>query len=312
VLAWPMAAGAQPQAVPVIGFLNSASPGGFARLVDGFHKGLSETGYHEGQNVFVEYRWAEGEYNRLPALAADLVNRRVTVIVATGSVPSALAAKAVTTTIPIVFVASDPLRVGLVTSLSRPTGNLTGISPLGYDLWAKKLEIAAELVPGVSEVGVLLNPDAPNAEHQSQDIEAAAKTLGRQIFVVKANRIGDIDAAFQTLVQRRIRVLVVPGDPLFNSHSNELVTLAARYTLPAVYERYFAAAGGLVSYGGDLADSYRWAGVYAGRILAGAKPADLPVQQSTKVELVINLKAAKALGLEVPPTLLARADEVIE
>ena len=282
-VAWPVAARAQPSATPVIGFLNSASREGFVRLLEAFQQGLSETGYHEGKNVLVQYRWAEGDYNRLPALAADLVDLRVRIIVATGSVPSALAAKAATETIPIVFVASDPLRVGLVTSLSRPTGNVTGISPLGYDLSAKKLEIAAELVPSASKIGVLMNPNAPNAARQSEDIQAAAQTLGRQIFVAEASRAVDFEAAFQTLVQRHIRVLVVPGDPLFNSGSRELVSLAARYTIPAVYERFVATVGGLISYGPNLAASYQLAGNYAGRILAGAKPGDLPVQQGTRL-----------------------------
>jgi putative ABC transport system substrate-binding protein len=310
--AWPLAARAQQSAMPVVGFLNIASPGEFARLVRGFHQGLSETGYHEGQNVLVEYRWAEGRYDRLPALATDLVHRQVAVIVATGGPASALAAKAATAKIPIVFVASDPLGVGLVTSLSRPTENVTGISSLNFEVWAKRLEIAAELVPNASEIGLLVNPQLPNAARQLQDIKTAARTLGRSLVVMEASSAPEIDSAFEMLAQRRIGVLLVAGDPFFNSRSHQLVALAARYSIPSVYEREFAAAGGLMNYGADLADSYRLAGIYTGRILSGAKPADLPVQQSTKVELIINLKTAKALGLEVPPTLLARADEVIE
>jgi putative ABC transport system substrate-binding protein len=313
VASWPLAARAQQPAMPVIGFLNSASPDPFAHLVRAFHQGLNETGYIEDRNVGIEYRWAEGHYDRLPALAVDLVARQVAVIAATGSGPSALSAKAATTTIPVVFVASDSLRLGLVTSLSRPGGNVTGVSPLGYELEAKKLEILSELMPSASVVGILTNPRNPNAERALQDIQTAARTLGREILVVNASSERDIDSAFATLVQQHIGALLVSGDVFFSSRSNQIAALALRHAVPTISSyREFAAAGGLMSYGGSFTDTYRLAGIYTGRILNGEKPADLPVQQSTKVELILNLKAAKALGLTFPITLIGRADQVIE
>ena len=311
-VAWPLTARAQQAAIPVIGFLNSGSHDSFAHFVRRFHQGLNESGYVEGQNVAIEYRWAEGQYDRLPALAADLVGRNVIVIAATGSGPSGLSAKAATKTIPIVFVASDPLRLGLVASLSRPEGNVTGVSPLGYELEAKKLQILSEGIPTASVIGILSNPSNPNAERALRDIQTAARTLAREIVVANASSERDIDSAFAMLVARHVGALLVSSDVFFTSRRDQIVAFAARYAIPAIYDRGFSVAGGLMNYGGSLPEAYRVAGVYTGRILKGEKPAGLPVQQSTKVELVINLKTAKALGLEIPPTLLARADEVIE
>jgi putative ABC transport system substrate-binding protein len=313
-VAWPLSARAQQSAVPVIGFLNGASPGLYAHLVRAFREGLSETGYVEGQNLAIEFRWAEGQYDRLPALAADLVRRQVTVLAAT-STPAALAAKAATTTIPIVFTTdSDPVRLGLTASLSRPGGNVTGVTQMNVEVGPKRLELAHELIPAATVIALLVNPTNPLAEAVSRDSQAAARILGLQLDVLHASTERDFDAVFATLAQLRAAALVIgSADPFFASRAEQLAALALRHAVPAIYQfREFAAAGGLVSYGGRITDSYRLAGVYTGRILKGVKPAELPVQQSTKVELILNLKTAKALGLTFPLTLLGRADEVIE
>jgi putative tryptophan/tyrosine transport system substrate-binding protein len=310
---WPLAARAQQPAMPVIGFFHPASPDAVAHRVRAFRRGLKDTGYVEGENVAIEYRWAEGQYDRLQALAADLVRRQVAVIVAAGG--SGFAARAATTTIPIVFVSGeDPVGLGLVASLARPGGNLTGINFLAGELQAKRLELLRELVPGVVRVAVLVNPTNPtNAEGTVRDVEAAARALGLQIQVLNVSTSGEIDAAFATLVRERPDALFVGSDAFFNNRRVQLVHLASRHAVPATYAgRDFAVAGGLISYGADITDAYREVGVYAGRILKGAKPADLPVVQSSKFELVINAPTARMLGLTVPATLLARADEVIE
>jgi ABC-type uncharacterized transport system substrate-binding protein len=310
--AWPLAARAQQPALPVIGFLNGASAWEYSRPVAAFRQGLSEVGYVESKNVIIEYRWAEGHYDRLPALAADLVRRQVAVIVA--NTPGNLAAKAATTTIPIVFTTGgDPVQMGLVASLNRPGGTLTGVTTLGVEVGPKRLELLRELTPTATVIGLLVNPKYPGAEAEIMDTQAAARTLGLKVHAQHASTEREIDDAFTTLVQRGAGALVVGGDPFFTTRSEQLAALALRYRLPTIYQyREFAAAGGLMSYGSDFADSYRQAGAYAGRILKGEKPADLPVQQATKVELIINLKTAKALGLTVPLPLIGRADEVIE
>ena len=311
--AWPLAARAQQSAMPVIGFLNSASPGGFAPFVAAFRQGLKEAGYVEGQNATIEYRWAEGQYDRLPALAADLVRRKLTVIAAT-STPAALATKAATSTIPIVFTtADDPIRLGLVASLNRPGGNVTGVNNLLVELGSKQLGLIRELAPVTSKIAVLMNPNFPGSERQLRDAEAAARMIGLQFIVLRATTEPEIDAAFASVAQLGGAALLVAADPFFVAHRDHIVALAARHAIPAIYPvREFAVAGGLTSYGTDLAGSYRQAGIYTGRIVRGEKPADLPVQRSTKFEFVINFKTAKALGLAVPNSMQLLADEVIE
>jgi putative tryptophan/tyrosine transport system substrate-binding protein len=311
--AWPLSARAQQPTMPVIGFLNGASPDGYAHMVAAFRQGLKEMGFVEGQNVAIEYRWAEGQYNRLPDLAADLVRRQVSVIAAT-STPANLVAKASTSTIPIVFTTgSDPVQLGLVASLNRPGGNITGVTQLTEEVAPKRVELAHELIPTATVIGLLINPGNSLAETMTAASRTAATTLGLQLNVLRASTETELDAAFSTFLQMRADVLAIGGDAFFNSHDELLAALSIRHSLPSVYQNHeFAAAGGLISYGGSLMDSYRLAGVYTGRILKGDRPADLPVQQSTKVELIINLKTAKTLGLTVPLSLLGRADEVIE
>jgi len=311
--AWPAAAGAQ-QAMPVIGFLNNQGLSGRTHQVEAFRKGLVEVGYIEGRNVAIEYRWAENQYERLPALAEDLVRRQVAVIAATGGVPTVRAAKAATSKIPIVFTAgSDPVRAGLVSSLNRPDGNVTGVSFLTDALGAKRLGILREVMRQAGTIAALINPQGPDAESQLKDLPAAAQSIGQSLRVVNASSQAEIDAAFMSVSQMQARALLVGADPFFNDRRHQIVALATRSSLPAIYElREFVAAGGLMSYGASITDAYRQAGIYAGRILKGEKPADIPVIQSTKFEFVINLATAKALGLELHPQLLARADEVIE
>jgi putative tryptophan/tyrosine transport system substrate-binding protein len=305
---------AQQKAMPVIGFLGGASPGPSAPRAAAFRRGLSDTGYVEGQNVAIEYRWAEGHYDRLPALAADLVGRKVDLIAASGGPASALAAKSATSMIPIVFVSGDDaVAAGLVASLARPSGNLTGVSFLDVELMQKRLELLSELVPQAGVIALLVNPNNPNAERVMRDVQEAARAKGVQLPIQKARTESEIDAAFATLVQLKAGALVVGADAFFNSRREQLVALASRHQVPAIYEwREFPASGGLISYGTSIAAVYRQVGLYAGKILNGAKPADLPVEQPTTLELVVNLKTAKALGLTVPPSILARADEVIE
>jgi putative tryptophan/tyrosine transport system substrate-binding protein len=309
---WPLAARAQQTAMPVIGFLGTASPGPYAPYVAGFHRGLREVGYTEGQNVAVEYRWAENRNDRLPALASELVRRQVSVIVtlATGT----MAAKTATTTIPIVFlIGEDPVRLGLVASLARPGGNLTGVNLFSGELAAKRLEILREILPAAHRVSVLVNSTGPNAETTVRDVQSAAKAMDLDARIVSASTIGEISAAFTTFERERPDVLFVDLDPFLTSRRVQLVTLATRYAIPASYAvREFAEVGGLMSYGSSLTDAYRQLGVYTGRILKGAKPAELPVVQASKFELVINVETARILGLTVPPKLLATADEVIE
>jgi len=314
-VAWSVSARAQQAAVPIVGFLHSASAASFAGLVDAFRKGLSEAGYVEGRNVAIEYHWADGHNERLPVLAAELVGRRVDVIVTPVSTAATLAAKAATATIPIVFViGADPVKIGLVASLNRPSGNATGISDIGVELGAKRLGLLHELLPNAARFGVLVNPDNPGiTEPFLSELQTAALAIGRQLEVVTASTNSGIDTAFATLVKARADAFLISPEALFVTRRVQLLTLAARHTLPALYHRReFTDAGGLMSYGSSLLDQFRQTGIYAGRILKGEKPADLPVQAPTKYELVINIKSAKALGLTVPDTLLARADEVIE
>ncbi|MFZ1097531.1 MAG: ABC transporter substrate-binding protein [Xanthobacteraceae bacterium] len=311
--AWPLRARAQQPAVPVIGFLNGSSPNWYVPMVAAFRQGLKEAGYIEGQNVAIEYHWAEGQYDRVPPMAAELVRHQVAVIVA--NTPGNLAAKAATTTIPIVFTTpSDPVQIGLVTSLSRPGGNVTGVTTLNVEIAPKRLELLHELVPTARVIALLVNPADPTlAETQSREVLSAAHTLGLELHVLNASTERDFDRVFGTLAQLRAGALVIGTDPFFNSRSKQLAALAVHHAVPAIYQYHeFAAAGGLMSYGGSITDMYRQAGGYTGRILKGEKPANLPVQQSTKVELFINLKTANALGLTVPLPLLGRADEVIE
>ena len=314
VAAWPLAARTQQRATPVVGVLSSETLNLSASRVRALRQGLSETGYVEGRNVEFEYRWAENQYDRLSALAADLVRRQVSVIATVGSTQTVLAAKAATSTIPIVFVSGiDPVKAGLVTSLNRPSGNLTGVSLLTTDLGAKRLELLREIIPSTELIGVLTNPDSPEAPTQVADLATAAKSIGQKTVDLRARSESDLSEVFSELTRSHADALLVSPDPFFTSRRAQLVPLAARYSIPVIYEwREFASAGGLMSYGTDIADAYRLTGLYTGRILKGAKPADLPVMQSTKFELVINLKTAKTLGLAIPPSLLARADEVIE
>jgi putative ABC transport system substrate-binding protein len=311
--AWPLAARAQQSAMPLIGFLHSASPDGYAPYLAAFREGLKEAGYAEGQNVAIEYRWAEGHLDRLPALVADLITRQVVVIVAPGGDPSALAAKAATATIPIVFDSgSDPVKLGLVTSLNRPGSNVTGVSLLAFTLIAKQLELLCELVPAAATVAFLVNPKNSNTVDRTREMQETARSMGRQLHVVTAGTEAELEPAF-VAAQQYANAVFVPPDPFFIAHRQQLVALAARHAVPASYPfREFAAAGGLMSYGTSLVDAYHLVGVYTGRILKGEKPADLPVQQAVKVELIINMKTATTLGLTFPLTLLGRANEVIE
>ena len=303
---------AQQRAMPVIGWLSGTSAGASEPYLAAFRQGLSEAGWVEGQNVIREYRWAEGHYDRLPALAADLVGRKVDLIVA-GGTTAVLAAKSATSTIPIVFNAADPVEFGLVASLARPGGNLTGVSMMNAELMAKRVELLSELVPHARVIALLVNPDNPGAERMMREVPEAARAKGAQLQILKAGTESEIDAAFATLVQLHAGALVVQADPLFGRRREQLAELASRHAIPAIYDwREFVAVGGLISYGPSRSVAIRQLGIYVGKILNGAKPADLPVQQPTTFELVVNLKTAKALGLPVPQSILARADEVIE
>ena len=312
-IAWPFAVRAQQPAMPVVGYLSPASPDALAYTLRAFRQGLKDNGYVEGENVAIEYRWAENQTDRLPTLVAELVRQQIAVIAT--PISGALAAKAATTTIPIVFVAGeDPVRLGLVTSLARPGGNMTGVNIFANELVAKRLELLRELVPGAARVAVLVNPANPaTAETTSRDLEAAARAIGLHVQVLEASTTREIDAAFATFVREGATPLFVSGDPLFTSRRVQLILLATRHAVPVTYAgRQFPEVGGLMSYGASLTDAWRQVGAYAGRILKGAKAADLPVVQSSKFELVINAQAARVLGLEIPSSLLARADEVIE
>jgi putative ABC transport system substrate-binding protein len=310
--AWPLAARAQQPAVPVVGFINGSIPDATSRITPAFRKGLSETGYVEGQNVLVEYHWLDGHYERVPAVVDDLVRRRVAVIATPGFAPAALAAKSATTTIPIVFaVGQDPVRLGLVTSLARPGGNATGFNFFAVEVEAKRLGMLRELMPKAVRIAFLVNPAGESA--MLNELVATAGRLGLETIILNAGSSGEIDAAFADIAHQRADALFVIGDSFFNSRRVQLATLAARDRLPASYsQRAYVEVGGLTSYGPDLADSFRQVGIYTGSILKGSKPGDLPVVQSTKLELLINLQTAKALGIEIPPALLATADEVIE
>jgi len=311
--AWPLAARAQQPALPVVGFLSPSSAQRAAQPLAAFRQGLNETGYAEGRTVTIEYGWADGQSDRLPALAVELLRRKVAVF-ATGGPAAALAAKAASSTIPIVFVnSSDPIQLGLVASFNRPGGNATGVSFIASELVAKQSELLHQLAPQAAVIGLLVNPTSANAEVQLKDVPAAARTLGLQIVVVNASSDRDFDTAFAALAQQRAGALIVGSDPLFYSRRQQLAALATRHAMPAIYaDRGYAEAGGLMSYGTSIAAAFRQAGIYSGRILKGEKPADLPVMQATKFELVINLKAAKALGVTVPNSMQLLADEVIE
>jgi putative ABC transport system substrate-binding protein len=313
--AWPLTASAQQPALPIVGFLGSASADEYAMRLRAFREGLKEGGYIEGQNVVIEYRWAEGQNSRLPALAAELVHRQVAEIIAAGGTPSAVAAKAATTSIPIVFaVAVDPVNVGLVASLNRPGGNMTGVTNLNVEIGPKRLELLRELLPRATIVGVLVNPTSPSlSEPFLRSVQAAAGALGMQLHVLNASTDSDFGEVFSTLVQVRADALVIGPDTFFNTRTEQLASLSLRHMLPAIFQyRAFAAAGGLISYGTDETEYYHLVGSYAGRILKGENPGDLPVMQSTKVELILNLVTARSLGITVPLSLLGRADEVIE
>jgi putative tryptophan/tyrosine transport system substrate-binding protein len=314
VAAWPLAARAQQSVVPVIGFLSSASPGQDAGRLRAFLQGLSEAGYIEGRNVAIEYRWADEQTDRLPTLAADLVDRKVAVIATAGATLGAVAAKGATTTIPIVFATgTDPVQRGLVASLNRPGGNVTGVTTLAVEVESKRLELLHELLPLATKFAVLVNPTGSNAETLPRELQLAARTLGVELEFVNVSSAGDFATAFATSVRRQVGGVLITTDALFISRGEQLATLALRYAMPTVFQyREFAQAGGLMSYGGSSMDTYRLVGNYTGRILKGEKPADLPVQRATRVELFINMKTAKALGLTFPLTLLGRADEVIE
>jgi putative ABC transport system substrate-binding protein len=313
VAAWPLTARAQQGAMPVIGLLSSVTARQWAPFIAAFLQGLNEVGFVEGQNVATEQRWAEGQYDRLPAMAADLIQRRVAVIAAL-TTPAAVAAKAATATIPIVFTTiGDPVQIGLVTSLSRPGGNITGVTYLNVEVAPKLLELLHEVIPTATTMAALVNPTNPNADTLSRSLQVAARTLGLQLHLLKASTEPDIETAFVTLAELRVSGLVIPSDAFIIAHEERLAAWALRHRLPAIFQtRALAMAGGLMSYSGSALDVYRQGGVYTGRVLKGEKPADLPVQQSTKVELVINLKTAKALGLTIPLPLIGRADEVIE
>ena len=312
-VAWPLAARAQQSAMPVIGFLSARSPEESAHLVAAFQSGLADNGYIAGQTVLIEYRWALGQYDRLPTMAADLVRRPVAVLATVGGEPAAMAAKTVTSTIPIVFAMDDPVKQGLVESFNRPGGNATGMAVLSPDLEAKRLGLLHELVPQASTIGVLLNPNFPPAQHQLEEVQIAAQATNLQILALRASIDREIDEAFDTLMKQRIAALSVASDPFFDTRRDKLIGLAARYAVPAIYQfREYPAAGGLISYGIDIANVYRQIGIYVGRILKGAKPADLPVMQPTKFELVLNLKTAKTLHLAIPSGVFSIADEVIE
>ena len=311
--AWPLTARAQQSAMPVIGFLSARSPEESAHLVAAFQSGLADNGYIAGQTVLIEYRWALGQYDQLPTMAADLVRRPVAVLATVGGEPAAMAAKTATSTIPIVFAMDDPVKQGLVESFNRPGGNATGMAVLSPDLEAKRLGLLHELVPQASTIGVLLNPNFPPAQHQLEEVQIAAQATNLQILALRASTDREIDEAFDTLIKQRIAALSVASDPFFDTRRDKLIGLAARYAVPTIYQfREYPAAGGLISYGIDIANVYRQIGIYVGRILKGAKPADLPVMQPTKFELVLNLKTAKTLHLAIPSGVFSIADEVIE
>jgi putative tryptophan/tyrosine transport system substrate-binding protein len=312
--AWPLAVWAQQSAIPLVGVLGSGSAAGTVRQITAFHSGLSESGYTEGKNVLIQYRWAEGYNDRLPELAAALVQQHVALILTVGGTPPALAAKVATNAVPILFgVGTDPVAYGLVASLSRPGGNATGVTALFDEVAPKRLALLHELLPTVTSVGLLVNPTNPNAELQTKELEQATSLLGLQLRVLYAKSEGDLNSAFAEMAQQHVGGLLIGGDGFLDNQASQIAALSMRNAMPTIsFERNFPMRGGLMSYGGSFADTYRLLGVYAGRVLKGERPADLPVQRSTRLELVINLKTAKALGLEIPPTLLARTDEVIE